>query len=280
MKVAIAGGKGGTGKTMIATCLVEYLGSPDVSLLDVDVEEPDARFFLDYEITEREKHYRLIPQIEQNRCNFCGVCARVCAFNALVVLPEKVLLFPELCHSCSACLHLCPTHAISEVQHYTGDIEKALLGSGGKIISGFLNVGEPRATTLINAVKQHGQDDGWTIIDCPPGTSCPVIEAIRGTDYCLLVTEPTPFGLHDLQLALEACSMLKIPAGIVINRWQDNDRQINLLAAKWGIPVLTRVPFMPELARAYSRGENPLHVSPCMYRSLEEIIRGVKEASA
>lgn len=280
MKLAIAGGKGGTGKTMIATCLAEYLGDTRVSLLDVDVEEPDARFFLRYETMEKKSHYRLVPQVDESRCNHCGVCAQVCAFNALAVLSGEVLVFPELCHSCSACLHLCPNRAISEEEHHTGEIEESLLVGGGKMVSGFLDVGEPRATTLINAVKQYAQEGDWNIIDCPPGSSCPVIEAIRDTDFCLLVTEPTPFGLHDLELVLQACHMLNIPAGIVINRWQGSDGGIDDVAARSGLPVLTRVPFMPELARAYSRGENPLHVSPCLYKSMKEIIQGVKEVLA
>lgn len=280
MKLAVAGGKGGTGKTMIATCLMEYLDDTGVNLFDVDVEEPDAHFFLGHETLEKKKYYRLVPRIDESRCDHCGICARVCAFNALAVLPGEVLLFPELCHSCSACFHLCPKHAISGVQHDVGEIEEALLTNGGKMISGSLNVGEPRATTLINAVKQYSPDYAWNIIDCPPGSSCPVIEAIRGSDYCLLVTEPTPFGLHDLKLVLQACQMLNIPAGIVINRWQGSDGGIDHVAARSGVTVLTRVPFMPELARAYSRGENPLHVSPCLYKSMKEIIEGAKEALA
>ena len=280
MRLAIAGGKGGTGKTMIAASLVEYLGNNEVALFDVDVEEPDAHFFLGHEILDKKNHFRLVPRIDANKCNYCGLCARICAFNALAVLPGEVLLFPELCHSCSACLHLCPSRAISEEEHHTGEIEEALLFGGGKMVSGFLDVGEPRATTLINAVKQYAQGINWNIIDCPPGSSCPVIEAIRYCDYCLLVTEPTPFGLHDLELVLEACRMLDIPAGIVINRWQGSDGNIDHAAARNGVPVLTRIPFMPELARAYSRGKNPLHAAPCLYKSMEEIIRGVKEALA
>ncbi|HWP95685.1 MAG TPA: 4Fe-4S binding protein [Syntrophomonadaceae bacterium] len=276
MRIAVAGGKGGTGKTLFAVCLAEYLASPQTVLMDVDVEEPDAVLFFLKTPGFKEIVYRPVPLVNEEKCSHCGYCAGICQFNALVILPEEIMFFPELCHSCRACYYLCPCGAITMGLHPLGEIEEALLANGARIISGCLRIGEPRSPGLIAAVKEREKQASWAIIDCPPGTACPMMEAIRGCDYCLLITEPTPFGAHDLKLSLEAAKLLGIPAGVVINRWRGNDRGIDQVANYAGVPILSRLPLMPELAASYSRGENPLLTFPDLRGLMGEIISQIR----
>lgn len=214
-------------------------------------------------------------------CTLCGKCAEVCRFNALVVTPAEVIVFTELCHSCGLCSYICPENAIREVDHKIGVIEESELLSGGKMITGRLLVGEVQSPPLIKAAKESGpQDSDYRIIDCPPGTTCPVIEAIQNCDYCLLVTEPTLFGAHDLELSIAAASMLGIRTGIIINRWQGDDGDVKDIAGKQGIPILERIPYNIGLAKTYARGENPLTAMPELQGILENVIKQVKEGVA
>jgi MinD superfamily P-loop ATPase len=252
MIISIASGKGGTGKTLIATSLAISLGK-DVQLLDCDVEEPNAHIFLKPEIKRSEAASIPVPQVNKSKCTYCRKCVEVCAFHAIAVLAEHVLVFPELCHGCGACSYLCPENAISEVDRQIGVVE---CGKAGDIdfVHGKLNIGEAMAPPLIRAVKKKIARSKTVIIDVPPGTSCPVVKSIEGSDYCVLVTEPTPFGLNDLVLAVEVVRKLGISFGIIINRDGFGDNKTEEYCKTNRIPILMRIPLDTEIARKYSRG--------------------------
>ena len=254
MIVSVASGKGGTGKTLVATSLALSLKDRErVQLLDCDVEEPDAHIFLRPVITKSEVVYIQVPEVDEKKCTYCGKCAEVCAYNAIAVLGKHILIFPELCHGCGACSYLCPEKAISEVGKDIGVVET---GHSDDIafVHGKLTVGEAMAPPIIRKVKAQTNSDETVIIDVSPGTSCPVVESIKGSDFCLLVTEPTPFGLNDLVLAVETVKELKIPCGVVINRAGVGDRKVEEYCAKEKIPVLLTIPLDTGIARIYSRG--------------------------
>ena len=257
MIISVASGKGGTGKTTIAVNLA--LSLDNVQLLDCDVEEPNAHIFLKPEIKEKIPAFIPIPEVDEEKCNTCGKCREVCAYHAIAVIPAdkngkgSVLIFPHLCHGCGACSLLCPQKAIKEVDKEIGVIE---LGTSGNIQFGHgkLNVGEIMAPPLIRQVKKHINPTRIVIIDAPPGTSCPVIAAVKESDYCILVTEPTPFGLNDLILAVEVLKKLKVPFGVVINRSDIGDDKVDKYCQDNKIPILLRIPFDKEIALLYSRG--------------------------
>ncbi len=251
MTISVASGKGGTGKTTVATNLALSLNG--VQFLDCDVEEPNAHIFLKPEFVGSQSASVPIPQVDQDKCTYCGKCSEVCQYNAIAVLKEDVLVFPELCMGCGGCSLLCPEGAISEVERQIGVVEQGM-AEGIDFIHGRLNVGEPRSTPLIREVKSHVNVSQTTIIDVPPGTSCPVIESVRGSDFCLLVTEPTPFGLNDLSLAVGLLRKLAIPLGVVINRSNGKDREIARYCRKERIHILMRIPVDREIAVAYSNG--------------------------
>lgn len=252
MIISVASGKGGTGKTTIATNLARALDG-DVQFLDCDVEEPNAHIFLKPRITEQEVVSTPVPVVDDAQCDYCGVCARICAYNALAVLKDKVLIFPHLCHGCGGCRLLCPQNAITETDRKIGVVEIGTSG-GLEFVHGTLTVGEVMSPPVIRAVKKHIDPHKIVIIDAPPGTSCPVIEAIKGSDVCLLVTEPTPFGLHDLILAVEVVRKLNIPCGIIINRADIGDDKVEAYCTEENIPILMRIPFDQEIASMYSNG--------------------------
>jgi MinD superfamily P-loop ATPase len=251
MIISFASGKGGTGKTTVATSLA--LSIDDVQLLDCDVEEPNVHIFIKPRRETSEIVSIPIPQINECRCNFCGECAKICAYNALAVLKDRVLVFPHLCHGCGGCSLLCPQKAITEINKEIGVVKKGRAGEL-EFIHGILHIGEVMAPPLVRAVKKNIHAEKNVIIDAPPGTSCPVIEAIKGSDYCVLVTEPTPFGLNDLILAVEVVRKLNIPFGVVINRADLGDNKVEQYCENESIPVLIRIPFDREIAVAYSKG--------------------------
>jgi MinD superfamily P-loop ATPase len=260
MIISIASGKGGTGKTTVATNLAMALEAP-VQLLDCDVEEPNAHLFINPVIESTTTVFAPVPAIDESKCNYCGKCAAICRFKALVVVGKTVLTFPELCHSCGGCMAVCPEDAVSESGRELGVIEtgrKGLLS----FIHGRLRVGEAMSPPLIKAVRKAAAPNGLTIIDAPPGTSCPVIAAVKGTDLVLMVTEPTPFGLHDLKLAVEAVRVLGIPHGLIINRADMGDHQVKAYAEQENIPVLMEIPFDRRIAEAYSKGALIVDVLP------------------
>lgn len=278
MKIAIASGKGGTGKTLIASSLAQIFASPGTVLLDTDVEEPNTGLFLCHKAEGQTTVYRPVARIDSDRCIHCGICAEICQFNALVVLPSQVLVFDELCHSCSACKKLCPNEAVYEESHPIGTIERASFENDAVLFTGRLNIGETQSVPLIKAVKECGQDADLVLVDCPPGTTCPMIEAIRSSDYCILVTEPSPFGLHDLELSLEACSMVDVPCGILINRDRGDSKAVYELADQYGVAVIGVIPYSESLARTYAKGQSPLTKFPLLKSILEDLMKTCKEA--
>jgi len=260
MIISIASGKGGTGKTTVATNMAVSLGS-DVQVLDCDVEEPNSHLFIQPTIEEVKTITTPVPEVDMDKCTLCGKCAEICQFNAIVVIGETVLPFLELCHSCGGCMEVCPEKAITETERELGIIEKGHR-NGLEFVHGKLRVGEAMSPPLIRKVREYTRPDILTIIDAPPGTSCPVIAAMTGADFVLLVTEPTPFGLHDLKLAVGAVKILGIPSGLVINRSDMGDDQVRVYAEQEGLPILMEIPFDRRIAEAYSRGDMVVDVMP------------------
>jgi MinD superfamily P-loop ATPase len=254
MIIAVASGKGGTGKTLVATSLALSLSDNyKIQLLDCDVEEPNANILLHLAINQSQRVYIPIPKVAEAKCTYCGKCAEVCAYNAIAVIKEKVLVFPELCHGCGACSYLCPESAITEEGREIGVVERGDSGNL-ELIQGKLNVGEAMAPPVIREVKKYIDPANIIIVDIPPGTSCPVIEAVKGGDFCLLVTEPTPFGLNDLSLAVEMVRKLGIPCGVVINRVGVGDKEVERYCHQEGIPILLKIPLDRNIALLYSKG--------------------------
>lgn len=254
MIISVASGKGGTGKTLVASSLALSLSDGyKVQLLDCDVEEPNVHIFLRLALDQSQPVYVPIPKVDETKCTYCGKCAEVCAYNAIVVLKEKVLVFPELCHGCGACSYLCPESAITEEGREVGVVERG--GSGNlELVQGRLAIGEAMAPPVIREAKKYIDPANIAIIDISPGTSCPVVEAVKGSDFCLLVTEPTPFGLNDLSLAVEVVRKLGIPCGVVINRVGVGSEEVEQYCHREGIPILLRIPLDRNIATLYSRG--------------------------
>lgn len=257
MRIAVASGKGGTGKTTVATSLALLLArTSSVHFLDCDVEAPNAALFLRPNLDTRPVT-RLVPVVDESRCSHCGRCSEACRFNAIAITKNKVLIFPEICHSCGGCVRVCPKGAMTEVPHTIGVIGEGMAGSI-YFTHGLLNVGETASAALIHAVKRTKSAAEVVIMDSPPGTSCPAVAAIEGADRVVLVTEPTPFGLHDLKLAVEMTYRLGIPMGVVINRDGIGDDRVDSFCASAGIPVIGRIADDRKVAEMYSRGESPV----------------------
>lgn len=256
MKIAVASGKGGTGKTTIATGLATVLASTGTptTYADCDVEEPNGHLFLKPEIRDTHPATLTYPAVNNDLCVSCGKCQKICRYKAIILISDKPLVFPEMCHACSGCMLVCPTGAITESEREIGVIETGTSGGIG-FIHGRLSVGQILSPPLIREVKHHIRDEETVIFDCPPGTSCPVITALRGTDYIVLVTEPTPFGLNDLKLAADAARELRTPFGVFINRCDIGTRDTEKYCERNAIPVLGRIPDDRMIAESYSRGE-------------------------
>ena len=276
MILSIASGKGGTGKTTIAVNLALSLeGSHSVQFLDCDVEEPNAHIFLKPHILQSETVFLPIPEIVEEKCTYCGKCAEVCAYNVLAVLKDTILVFSELCHGCGGCSLLCPEQAINEKGQRIGIIE---FGEANNIqfIHGKLDIGQAMATPLTRAAKKHLDPTKTVLIDVPPGTSCPVVEAVKGSDFCLLVTEPTPFGLNDLHLAVETLKKLNIPFGVIINRADAGDKKVHNYCEKENIPILMTIPMDRNIAVAYSKGKTVIEVQPAYKQKFLELFKKVE----
>ncbi len=260
MIISIASGKGGTGKTTVATNLaVAYEGK--VQLLDCDVEEPNAHLFIRPDIYDVKTIFTPIPEVDMDKCTLCGKCADICQYKAIVVIGKTVLPFPEMCHSCGGCMAVCPEKAITETGRELGVVEKGKR-NGLEFIHGRLRIGEAMSPPLIRKVREYTRPDMLTIIDAPPGTSCPVIASMKGADFVVLVTEPTPFGLHDLKLAVGAVKILNIPCGLVINRADIGDDRVKHYAKETGLTILMEIHFDRRIAEAYSKGEMMVDVMP------------------
>jgi len=278
MIISIASGKGGTGKTTVATNLAASVGG-DVQVLDCDVEEPNSHLFLHPTVEEVQTITTPVPEVDTDKCNLCGKCAEICQFKAIVVIGETVLPFHELCHSCGGCMEVCPEKAITEVGRELGVIERGHR-NGIEFVHGKLRVGEAMSPPLIRKVREYARPGVLTIIDAPPGTSCPVIASMKGADFVLLVTEPTPFGLHDLKLAVGAVNILDIPCGLVINRSDMGDDQVRVFAREEGVPILMEIPFDRWIAETYSRGEMIVEAVPEWRERFLELYHGIEKLAA
>ncbi len=272
MIITVASGKGGTGKTTVAVNLaLSLMEAPDeregrkLVFADCDVEEPNAALFLNPRFHRREKASIMMPEIDEALCTRCGRCAEVCQYNAIAVVKEDVLVFKELCHGCGSCTLQCPEGAIHEVPHVIGQVEQGCVDSM-EFVHGLMDIGVPLAPPIIRKVKTWAIDEDahqLVILDAPPGTACPVVEALHGSDYGLMVTEPTPFGLHDLKVAVQvARDELGIPVGVVINRDGVGDTGVDEYCEENDIPILMRIPLERRIAEAYSDGEPMVSAFP------------------
>ncbi len=252
MKISVASGKGGTGKTTVSVNLARTMAIP-VQLLDCDVEEPNAHLFLKSNEVKEEIVTIPVPQVDESLCDGCGECSKFCEYHAIVTFGTAPLIFPEMCHGCGGCALVCPQKAISETGRRIGVVETRR-SEDITLISGRLDIGVAMAPPLIRAVKEHLQNNGTSILDAPPGTSCPVITAVRDTDMVLLVTEPTPFGLHDLMLAVEMVRELQLPFGVIVNRMGSGDERVQAYCRRESIPILLEIPDDRRIAWHYSRG--------------------------
>lgn len=285
--ITVASGKGGTGKTTVATSLALAVSDLRLTFLDCDVEGPNAHLYLKPDFETRIQVANLVPRVDMELCDGCGFCAEVCQYHAIVVLAGNPIVFPELCHGCGSCTLNCPTGAIHEEQDVLGVLEAGpaagLKAGGFHFAHGVLNVGEPMAVPVIRQLKKWNlhQDDQVIIRDAPPGTSCPVVETMRGADFVLLVTEPTPFGMHDLELAAQMTQELDLPAGVIVNRDGIGDAQVDEFCDRVGLPILMRIPMERTIAESLARGE-PLVVTypeylPCFRNLFMQIQSRVQE---
>jgi MinD superfamily P-loop ATPase len=253
MIISVASGKGGTGKTTVATSLALAIGN-SAQLMDCDVEAPNAHLFLKPVLEPEESVFMPVPVVDEDKCTMCGLCAEICRFNAIITIADTVMTFPELCHGCGGCHAVCPAGAIGEGKRTIGIIEHGRCNDL-EFVHGRLRIGEAMAPPLIRQIRSRIKPEKTAVIDAPPGTSCPVIAAVQNTDFVVLVTEPTPFGLNDLRLAVETMKILKIPCGVIINRSDIGDDRVADYAAAENLPVLMEIPYERGIAEAYSRGE-------------------------
>ena len=286
MKIAIASGKGGTGKTTLAVNLASFIAqrSTDdrkVVLVDMDVEEPNSGLFFKGELIKSELKYRMVPEWIENKCTFCKKCANVCNFNALAYIGVSVLIFPELCHSCYACSELCPENALPMKAERMGEMRYFLVDGGLHFIGSRLDIGIEQAVPLIKQTHEFLDseflDSDIKIIDSPPGTSCPVIEAVKDAELILLVTEPTPFGLNDLKLAVDTMKELDKRFAVVINRYGIGNDEVDKYCEENEIPLIGRIPQMHEAAKLYSNGKLLIDDISEIRDEIEKIWMNIKE---
>jgi MinD superfamily P-loop ATPase len=264
MQIVVASGKGGTGKTTVATSLALSAGESSVRFMDCDVEAPNAALFLNPQLDTRKEVGIQLPVVDESLCTHCGRCAEVCEFHAIAVIGKKILIFPELCHGCGSCTLICPEKAISERLDVMGVLESGITATGVDFAQGVMNVGKPMAVPIIRELKKWAPAHMFEIEirDAPPGASCPVVETMRGADFILLVTEPTPFGLHDLKQVAGIARELEIPSGVVINRDGIGDNAVEAYCAETGLPILLRIPMERYIAEGVAQGKTLVDIHP------------------
>jgi len=275
MKIAIASGKGGTGKTTLSTNLATYLAeSEKIVLVDLDVEEPNSGLFIKGDLIHKEDKYKMIPEWIEDKCTLCGICQEVCNFHAVIQLGPQIMVFPELCHSCYACSELCPTNALPMTPMKMGRLKHFQIDNLS-FVESRLDIGEEQAVPLISQTQKYinkrFSEDTIKLFDSPPGTSCPVIEATKDADFVILVTEPTPFGLHDLSIAIDTIKELKKDFGVIINRFGIGNNEVLNYCEKENIPILAKIPNSRKAAELYSRGELIYNEIPEIKQQLENI---------
>jgi len=275
MKLVVASGKGGTGKTSIAVNLALSVGAGQI--LDCDVEEPNVHIFLRPENPRRKPVELLVPEIDERKCTHCRRCSEFCQYKALFVVGDVAMVFSELCHSCGGCKLVCPEDAITEKPRQIGAVTVAETHGMG-LVYGELNVGEALAVPVISAVKEYAEDDNLVILDAAPGSACPLVETVHGADFCLMVTEPTPFGLHDLQVATEVVKQLKVPLGVVVNFAGVGDQGVYGFCESEELPIIMEIPYDRRIAELYSRGVpfvSEMHEWRSRFRELLETVEGM-----
>jgi MinD superfamily P-loop ATPase len=283
MKIAIASGKGGTGKTTLSTNLAAYLAEKEsVVLTDLDAEEPNSGLFIHGNLINQEEKYKMVPQWNSEKCILCGDCQKVCNFHAVIRIIDSIMVFPQLCHSCYACSELCPTGSLPMIPEKMGELREYQSGNL-HFVETKLDVGQEQAVPLIKQtlkyIESHFADDGLKIFDSPPGTSCPVIEATKDADLVILVTEPTPFGLHDLKLAVETMRELKKPFTVVVNRYGIGNDDVLDYCHTESVPVIAKIPNSERVARLYSQGKLLYPEIPELKTQLDKIIDYLRDQS-
>ncbi len=276
MRISVASGKGGTGKTMVATNLALSIKNQPVQLLDCDVEEPNAHIFFQSKQVEQTAVSVQIPEVDEEKCVGCGKCSELCVFNAITNIGSSVLTFEEMCHSCGVCWNFCPAEAIKPKNREIGLVTKAAV-DGLTLVTGKLNIGSHISPPVIKAVKQQCLDDGINILDGPPGSSCPVMTTVENTDFCVLVTEPTPFGLNDLKLAHSMIKVLGVPCGVVINRDGPDSVLIEKFCRENDLNILMRIPLDIGIARSYSKGVPLVKDNPSWQEKFYHLYQAIKE---
>ena len=274
LRIAVASGKGGTGKTLVALNLALSIEADQV--LDCDVEEPNDHIFLKPKNIHSEPVELKVPVIDETKCTYCRKCAEFCQYHALFVAGETAMVFNELCHSCGGCTLICPEKAITEKPRSIGDI---FIGdtNGMELVYGELNIGEALAVPIIAAVKDRMKEEGVVILDSPPGSACPVVESVMDTDYVVMVTEPTPFGLHDLEVATEVVKQLGIPLGVVVNFAGIGDRGVYDFCERMGIPIILEIPYDRHIAELYSKGIAFTDEMPEWKPKFRQLLERIKE---
>jgi len=273
MKIAVLSGKGGTGKTTISASLAYSVKNSQY--IDCDVEEPNGNIFLKASLTEKEIVNVLVPRVDEDKCDGCGICAKICQFNAIAMVKKKVLIFDEICHGCGACVIGCPKQAMYEVKRPLGTIE---VNSSNTFMQGKLNLNEPLTVPIINRLKEKMNKYGNVILDSAPGASCTVVNTIEDCDYCILVTEPTPFGLHDLKIAVKLVGQLDIPFGIVINKAMESDQTIQKYCKENDMKVIFELPYEREIAKNYSKGILPVQANKKWKDAFKEMFNEIKRS--